>query len=158
MLPISLRPNGRRAVIVGGGSVAARKAESLVSAGFAIFVVSERIGEALRALIHASGGSFADRAYAPGDLEDAALAIAATDDAEANARVVADARASHVLVCDAADPERGDFTMTATRRVGDLAISVDSGGASPAFARRVVSRTRRPSRPGVGRSRAPVSR
>ena len=51
MLPISLRPNGRRAVIVGGGSVAARKAESLVSAGFPIFVVSERIGEALRALV-----------------------------------------------------------------------------------------------------------
>ncbi len=139
MLPISLRPNGRRAVIVGGGSVAARKAESLVSAGFPIFVVSERIGEALRALVRASGGSFAERSYAPGDLDDAALAIAATDDAEANARVVADARASHVMVCDAADPDRGDFTMTATRRAGDLAISVDSGGASPAFARRVAS-------------------
>ncbi len=139
MLPISLRPNGRRAVIVGGGSVAARKAESLVSAGFPIFVVSERIGEALRTLVRAAGGSFAERGYASGDLDDAALVIAATNDAEANARVVADARAVHLLVCDASDPERGDFTMTATRRAGDLTISVDSGGASPAFARRIAS-------------------
>ena len=139
MLPISLRPNGRRAVIVGGGSVAARKAESLVSAGFPIFVVSERIGEDLRALVDASGGALAERDYAPGDLDDAVLAIAATNDAEVNGRVVADARGSHVLVCDAADPDRGDFTMMATRRSGDLTISVDSGGASPAFARRIAS-------------------
>jgi len=139
MLHISLRPNGRRAVIVGGGSVAARKAESLVSAGFPIFVVSERIGEDLRALVDASGGSLAERDYAPGDLDDAVLAIAATNDAEVNGRVVADARGSHVLVCDAADPDRGDFTMMATRRAGDLTISVDSGGASPAFARRIAS-------------------
>jgi hydroxymethylbilane synthase len=139
MLPISLRANGRRAVIVGGGSVAARKAESLLSAGFPIFVVSERIGEALRTLVQTAGGSFAERGYASGDLDDAALVIAATSDAEANARVVADARAAHVLVCDAADPDRGDFTMTAARRAGDLTISVDSGGASPAFARRIAS-------------------
>jgi hydroxymethylbilane synthase len=138
MLPISLRPNGRRAVIVGGGSVAARKAESLVSAGFPIFVVSERIGEPLRALVRASGGSCAERCYAAGDLDGAALAVAATDDASVNARVVDDARALHVLVCDASDPERGDFTMPATRRLGDLTIGVDSGGASPAFARRVA--------------------
>src|SRR5581483_260134 len=120
MLPISLRPNGRRAVIVGGGSVATRKAAALVSAGFPIFVVSERIEETLRELARDSGGSTAERRYAAGDLDGAALAIAATNDAAVNQRVVADARALRVLVCDATDPERGDFTMPATRRLGSL--------------------------------------
>ncbi len=35
-------------------------------------------------------------------------------------------------------PDRGDFTMAATQRIGELTISVDSGGSSPAFSRRVV--------------------
>ncbi|HEV3092571.1 MAG TPA: hydroxymethylbilane synthase [Candidatus Cybelea sp.] len=138
MLPISLRPNGRRALIVGGGNVAARKAQSLAEAGFPIAVVAERIGDRLRDLVQQCGGTFEERAYERGDLDGAALAVAATNDGDVNARVVADARAARVLVCDASAPERGDFTMAATLRVGDLTIAADSAGASPAFSQRVV--------------------
>jgi hydroxymethylbilane synthase len=138
MLPISLRSNGRRAVIVGGGNVAARKAESLADAGFPISVVAERIADSLRELARATGGTCAQRRYERGDLAGAAIVIAATDDAEINARVVDDARAQGALVCDAGMPERGDFTMPASVRLGDLTISADSDGASPAFSRRIV--------------------
>jgi hydroxymethylbilane synthase len=138
MLPISLRPNGRRAVIVGGGNVAARKAESIAAAGFPIFVVSERIDDRMRSFLSENGSAYAHRAYEPRDVEGAAFVVAATNDPELNARIVADARAAHALVCDAAAPDRGDFTMAATQRIGELTISVDSGGGSPAFSRRVV--------------------
>ncbi len=138
MLPISLRPNGRRAVIVGGGNVAARKAESLVDAGFPIFVVAERIGDGLRSILEATGNAHAQRAYDSRDLHDAALVVAATDASEVNARIVADARAAGALVCDALHPARGDFTMAATQRIGELTISVDSSGNAPAFSRRVA--------------------
>lgn len=138
MLPISLRPDGRRALIVGGGNVAARKAEALAEAGFPILIVAERIGERLQRLLSDSGGTYAQRRYDSSDLEGVALAIAATDDGNVNAEIVADARAARVLVCDASAPQRGDFTMAATMRVGDLTISADSAGASPAFSRRVV--------------------
>lgn len=139
MLPISLRPNGRRAVIVGGGEVAARKATSLAGAGFPIFVVAERIGERLHSVLDAKGGAFEVRSYEARDVEGAALVIAATDDPNVNARIVADARAAHTLVCDAGNPERGDFTMPATRRIGELTISVDTAAAAPAFSRRLVA-------------------
>jgi hydroxymethylbilane synthase len=138
MLPISLRPDGRRAVIVGGGNVAARKAESLVDAGFPVFVVAERIGDRLRSLITEKGVAYAERGYDRYDLDRAGVVIAATDDSELNARVVADARASHALVCDATCPDRGDFTMAATLRIADLTIAADSGGNSPSFSRRIV--------------------
>jgi hydroxymethylbilane synthase len=138
MLSISLRPNGRRAVIVGGGNAARRKAESLAGAGFPIFVVAERIDDSVRSILHRSGGESVQRAYEPHDVLDAALVIAATDDSELNARIVDDARAARALVCDASDPARGDFTMAATQRIGDLTISVDSGGGAPAFSQRVA--------------------
>ncbi len=138
MLPISLRPNGRRAVIVGGGTVAARKAESLVLAGFPIFVVAPDIDESLRRVLAQTGGGFAQRGYSRGDLDGAVLAIAATDDAELNARVLADARVSRVLACDATRADAGDFTMAATARIGELTVSVDSGANAPAFSARVV--------------------
>jgi len=139
MLPISLRPNGRRAVIVGGGDVAARKAQSLADAGFPLFVVAERIEDRLRSLVVAHDGQCEQRSYDRSDLADAALVIAATDDFELNAQIVTDARAARVLVCDATQGERGDFTMTATARIGELTISVDSGGNAPAFSARIAA-------------------
>lgn len=138
MLSISLRPDGRRAVVVGGGNVAARKVESLLAAGFPVFVVAERIGDRLRTLLLEQRAECAERRYQSDDVGDAALVVAATDDPEVNARIAADARAARVLVCDATQPERGDFTMAATLRIGDLTVSADSGGGSPAFSRRVV--------------------
>ncbi len=150
MLPISLRPNGRRAVIVGGGSVAARKAESLVDAGFPIFVVAERIDDRLRSMLDERGEAYEERRYESADVEGAALVIAATADPETNARVVFDARAARTLVCDAAQPHGGDFTMAATQRIGDLTITADSGGGSPAFARRVVGEMARALGPQYG--------
>jgi hydroxymethylbilane synthase len=138
MLTISLRPNGRRAVIIGGGIVAGRKAESLAEAGFAVSVVADRIGDRLRDFLRARAGTCTQRGYELGDLTGAALVVAATDDDEVNARVVADARAAGILACDASSPDRGDFTMPATFRVGDLTISADSAGGSPAFSKRIV--------------------
>jgi hydroxymethylbilane synthase len=126
-------------VIVGGGNVAARKAESLVSAGFPVFVVAERIDDRLRCIVTESGGEVAQRGYETRDVAGAAIVVAATDDSQLNERVVADARGAQALACDAAEPVRGDFTMPATRRVGDLTISVDSGGGAPAFSRRVAT-------------------
>ncbi len=138
MLPISLRPDGRRAVVVGGGNVAARKVESLLAAGFPVFIVAERIGDRLGSLLLEQRAEYVQRRYESSDVNDAALIVAATDDALVNADIVADARAARVLVCDATQPERGDFTMAATVRIGDLTVSADSGGGSPAFSRRVV--------------------
>src|SRR5580658_8344786 len=94
MLPISLRADGRRALIVGGGNVARRKAEALLEAGFALTVIAPSIDARVRALCERPDGVLLERAYATGDLGDAALVIAATDRPEVNAAVLADARAA----------------------------------------------------------------
>src|ERR1700722_621546 len=141
MLPIALRGDGLSALIVGGGNVALRKAKALLEAGMSLRVVASRVDDALRTL-DPSHTTIVERAYQPSDMRDAAVAIAATNDPDINAAVVDDARAARVLVCDATDPDRGDFTMQATVRVGDLTFSVDSGRSTPAFAKRLARELR----------------
>ena len=134
MLPIALRPDGRRVAIVGGGNVALRKAQALVAAGFELCVIAPHIDPRLRALADPCH----ERPYEPSDLADKHLVIAATDRAAVNAAVVADARERGILACDAIDPKRGDFTMLATVRVGELTFAIDSGGSTPAFSKRIA--------------------
>ncbi|MBV8147634.1 MAG: hypothetical protein JO092_00920, partial [Candidatus Eremiobacteraeota bacterium] len=138
MLPIALRPGGGRAVIVGGGSIAMRKAESLDAAGFRIFVVAPAIEASLRALLSENAGEYALRNYESADLDGAALVVAATSSDEINARVVLDAEKKQILACDASNGHRGTFTMPAVLRSGKLTVSVESSGAAPAFSKRLV--------------------
>ncbi len=138
MLPIALRCDGRRALLVGGGDVALRKAETLLDAGLILHIVAPAVDARLRTLVESRGGRCIERGYAPGDLAGMDLVIAATGDDAVNAAVIADARAVRVLSCDASDANRGDFTMQATVRVGDLTFSIDSGGSTPAFSKRLA--------------------
>lgn len=139
MLPIALHFHGRLALVAGGGSVALRKAETLAAAGLRLRIVAPEIHAQLRALADASGGEVIERAYEPHDLDGAALAVAATNRSEINARIVADARDRSVLACDASDGANGDFTMMATTRIGDMTFALDSGGSTPAFSKRVLA-------------------
>jgi hydroxymethylbilane synthase len=100
MLPIALRADGRRALIVGGGNAAARKAEALLDAGISITVVASSVDPALRALLERSDAIVHERAFAGTDLAGVAIVVAATTP-EIDARVLADARASDVPIWDA---------------------------------------------------------
>lgn len=142
MLPIALRTDGRRALIVGGGNVALRKAESLLDAGVALTVVAPSIDARLRALLERNDTQLYERPYQRSDLAGIDLVVIATSSLEVNAQVMNDARDAHVLACDATDPERGDFTMQATVRVGELTFTIDSGRSSPAFAARIARELR----------------
>lgn len=137
LYPLFLELAGRRAVVVGGGRVAERKALALLEAGAAVTVVAP---EATPPLAEAARGGrlvWHRRAFEPGDLAGAALVFAATDRREVNAAVAAWARAAGVLCNVADDPAACDFFVPALLRRGDLLIAVSTGGASPAVARRI---------------------
>ncbi len=137
MYPIVLSLKGRRAVVVGGGVVAARKVRGLLDAEAAVTIVSPTLGEGCAELVASGAVTFHERLYDTGDLDGAYLAFAVTGDESVNARISADARAAGILVNDAGDAERGDFTTPATHRAGPLLVTVDTGGLSPGFTKRV---------------------
>lgn len=131
MLPILLDLRNKWVTVIGGGAVGARKASAALAAGAAVRVVDPRAPLALPPEV-----THLPEPYRGEHLEGATLAFAcATPDV--NARVVADARARGVWVNAATAPGEGDFTLPAVVRRGALTLTVSTGGAAPALARRV---------------------
>jgi len=135
--PIVLDLAGRRAVVVGGGRVALRKARALAEAGARVSAVAP---DFLPEFAEAAGVERIEAAYAAEHLEGAALVIAATDEEAVNRRVAEDARAAGVLVNVVDVPEQCDFIVPAQVRRGDLVVAVTTGGAAPSLARRLRQR------------------
>ena len=135
--PIMLDLSGRRAVVVGGGEVALRKARALAEAGAQVRVVAPKLLPEF-----AEDGRFeclAER-YQKRHLKGALVAVAATDDEAVNRQVAEDARAAGVLVNVVDRPELCDFIVPAQVRRGDLLIAIATGGAAPALAKRLRER------------------
>jgi precorrin-2 dehydrogenase/sirohydrochlorin ferrochelatase len=130
LYPVNLVVAGRRCVVVGGGSVAARKVQGLVTAGADVVVVAPAVGDAVRS----QGVTVIQRAYRTGDLDGAWLAIAATDDSDVNRQVHADGDAARVWVNAADDPPACSFTLPAVVRQGPVMVAVSTAGHSPALA------------------------
>lgn len=129
--PIVLRLRERRALVVGGGKVAARKARGLLDAGARVVAVSPMFCPAFLRLVPAGAVSCIRRPYRTSDLADVSLVIAATDDPTVNARVRADARRAGVWVSVVDDPGDSDFIVPAVVRRGDFLLAMSSCGASP---------------------------
>lgn len=134
-VPILVEGSSVRALVVGGGAVASRKAAALSAAGAAVRVVALVADAAMRALADAGTVSLDERAYESSDIGDAMLVVAATDDRAVNARVATDARLACRLANVADDPESGSYASMATHRAGPLVIGVGAGGVPAAAAR-----------------------
>ncbi|MBI1940945.1 MAG: bifunctional precorrin-2 dehydrogenase/sirohydrochlorin ferrochelatase [Acidobacteria bacterium] len=135
--PIFLDVRGRRAVVVGGGKVAERKVQSLLHAQAAVNVISPELTPRLALLAAKKKITVSPRAYQEGDLDQALLAFAATDDPSTQQRVHKDAKAAGALV-NLADNRRGSgFLVPASFAQGDLLVAISTAGASPALARRL---------------------
>ncbi len=128
--PIMLDLTDVPVLVVGGGRIALRKIEGLLTAGAAVTVVAPSVDDAIREL----AVRIIDRRYEPGDLEAVRLVITAADDPEVNAAVAADATDRGIWVNSADDPANCTFTLPAVARDGAVTIAVGTGGASPALA------------------------
>ena len=137
LYPLALKVAGRRCVVVGGGRVAERKAASLHECGADVVVVSPELTPELEALAARGAVAVSRRGFEAGDLEGALLAIAATDDASVNEAVLAAGKARGVLVNVVDKPELCDFYVPACVTRGDLQITIGTGGACPALAKRL---------------------
>ncbi len=135
--PINLAIRDQRAVVVGGGAVAARKCRALLEAGARVTVIAPRLDGTLRSMRDSGALQHLAREFAPGDLSGGMLVFAATDDPVVNRAVADEARARGILANVADAPELGGFTLPAVLIRGDLQIAVSTGGTSPALGRRI---------------------
>jgi precorrin-2 dehydrogenase/sirohydrochlorin ferrochelatase len=77
------------------------------------------------------------RRYRRGDLHGARLAIAATDDPAVNQSVCTEAKRRNLLVNCITSPNAGNFLVPSLVRRGGISLAISTGGASPAFAKRL---------------------
>jgi precorrin-2 dehydrogenase/sirohydrochlorin ferrochelatase len=124
-----------RALVVGGGVVAHRKAAALLESGATLRIVAPSLSPEMRLLVDHPRVTVSEREYDTGDIADATLVVAATDRREVNARVAADAHANARLVNVADEPAEGDWVSVAMHRAGPLVIGVSVGGVPTAATR-----------------------
>ncbi len=122
--PIELELAGRAAVVVGGGSVALRRAQALLQAGAKVTVIAPMVAAEFAHL----KVTVLRRGYLDGDLTGAWLVHAASNDAATNAAVAAAADAARIWCVRADDGSASAARMPAVTRHGDVTVAVTAGG------------------------------
>ncbi len=138
-LPIFLDLDGRRALVLGDGEAAERRAETLRECG-ATVVRAMRFEDALLDGCAVAVGAAEGETRAPGHPLQAAL------------RAMAAAARARGIPCNVVDqPELGSFITPAVVMRPPLMIAISSGGASPVLARLLRARIEAMVAPGFGR-------
>ena len=132
--PIFLELGGRRAVVIGAGAVAVRKAQALLAAGARLVVVAERINDMLAALCRGKNAELIKSKYSKDYLVAAALVIAATNNHQLNKQIYKDCQELEILCNVVDEPQLGDFFVPAVVKRGNLQIAIGTEGHSPAYA------------------------
>lgn len=121
--PLFIDLSGQSAVVVGGGSVACRRAEVLRRFGAEVTLIAPEC------IACPEGVLWLARRYESGDLDGAALAVAATDDRQVNHQVGSDAAALGIPVSVADAPEECTFFFPAICNGEGLVAGVVGDGS-----------------------------
>jgi precorrin-2 dehydrogenase/sirohydrochlorin ferrochelatase len=135
--PLFLDLTNQSAVVIGAGSVATRKIRTLLRAEATVTVISPQATASIRRLAQTKRVRWVRRRYRRGDLRRARLAIAATDDPVTNQVICTEAKRRKLLVNCIAPPSAGNFFVPSLVQRGGISLAISTGGASPAFAKRL---------------------
>lgn len=120
--------DGRRVVVVGGGTVAQRRLPRLLAAGADLVVIAPTVTPSVQALADRGELTWQRRSYADGDLDAAWYALACTSDAKVNEAVAAEAEGSRLFCVRADAGVRGTAVTPAVSEHDGLLLGVLSGG------------------------------
>jgi siroheme synthase-like protein len=133
--PIYLDIEERTVVIIGGGNVCARKAETMMKYGARVIVVSPEFTDEIEQWAREGALAIQRKPYAANDLDGAHIVIASTDDQSVNEQIAADCRARRIPVNVVDVTPLCEFIVPAIIEKGSIQIAISTGGKSPALAR-----------------------
>lgn len=126
--PLFFSLEHKKALVVGAGKIASRRAEILAEFGADVWLVAPEGSELAARLAREGAVHWERRCFQPTDIEGCCLVIAATDDGEVNGQVVRLCRDRHILVNHAGDRSRCDFYFPGIAREGGLVAGVTASG------------------------------
>jgi uroporphyrin-III C-methyltransferase/precorrin-2 dehydrogenase/sirohydrochlorin ferrochelatase len=129
LLPLFLKLEGRRVVVVGGGAVAAGRVRQLAEAGARVVVVAPEVRPEIAPL----AAEVQRRPFADADLDGAWLAVAAATPL-VNRAVAAAAEARRIFVNAVDDPDQASAYTGGVLRRGGVVVAISTEGQAPALA------------------------
>jgi precorrin-2 dehydrogenase/sirohydrochlorin ferrochelatase len=136
LYPMFVNLEGKSVLIIGGGKIATRKLKGLITTGAALTVISPTITREMRELIMTYSIDWQERVYRKGDLTEAHLIIAATNDRRVHQLILSEVRDwQWVNIADAA--ELGNVQLPAHVKRGKLTLAISTEGASPELAKKI---------------------
>jgi uroporphyrin-III C-methyltransferase/precorrin-2 dehydrogenase/sirohydrochlorin ferrochelatase len=121
--PLLLDVTGRAVLVVGGGAVATRRVQALVTSGAEVRVVAPEVSDD----IAATPAAVSRRPFDLADLDQVWLVFACTSDPAVNAAVAAAALARRVFCVRADDAAHGTARTPAVVRRDDVTVAVNGG-------------------------------
>lgn len=140
LLPLFHNLQGRRCVMVGGGSVALRKLRQLLDSGATVELIAPEINAAIQQLSTKHSLNLHQRKFKNEDLDAAVLVIAATNNKQLNKQVSEQAQKLNIPVNVVDQPKLCTVIFPSVVDRSPIQIAISSGGTAPVLAR--ILRTR----------------
>ena len=134
--PAFIDVKNRCCVVIGGGNIGEEKVVKLLDCHADVVVISPEVNEGVRTLADEKRVVWHSREYEAGDLKDAFIAIAATDDNKVNRAIAKEAEERNVLLNVVDVTHLCTFIAPSVAIRGDVTVAASTGGASPALARK----------------------
>lgn len=135
--PVFLRLEGRRVLVVGGGTVAARKVGSLLLSGAKVCVVAPEANDEIQRMARDGRVEWHGREFVDADADATWLIVASTSDPDVQRRVAAAAEARQTFVIAVDDIANSSAYSGAIVHRSPFTIAISSSGTTPALTRLV---------------------
>ncbi|EOA9560495.1 NAD(P)-binding protein [Staphylococcus aureus] len=137
-MPLMIDLTNKNVVIVGGGVVASRRAQTLNQYVEHMTVISPTITEKLQNMVDNGVVIWKEKEFEPSDIVDAYLVIAATNEPRFN-EAVKKALPEHALFNNVGDASNGNVVFPSALHRDKLTISVSTDGASPKLTKSIMA-------------------
>ncbi|MGH1369955.1 MAG: siroheme synthase CysG [Maritimibacter sp.] len=134
-LPIFLEVSGKKIIVDGGGTVAARRIERAANAGALVEVYDPLPGEEVSALLAREGVTHFARVPQTADFEGCVVAYGASEDEARDTLLYQAARGANALINVADEKKYCDFITPSVVERDPITIAISTGGAAPVIAR-----------------------
>jgi len=133
-LPLFINMDGKKVIIIGGGTVAERKVKLLANYRCEITIISPSITDRLADLVKKGKIVWKKKEFQKTDLsKPVCLVIAATNNKELNDNIVNLCENENILVNSVTDKKTVIFPAVAEK--GDITLAVSTGGSFPYFSK-----------------------
>ena len=141
--PLFVDISGMKVMVIGGGKIAARRVDTLIHFASNITVIAPEITGSLAALNETGRIRCVGRQYKKGDVAEADMVLAATDNRQLNDSIAAECKtleqeSGRKILFNAADDKNlCDFYFPSVVIKDDIVIGINSGGHNPGKVKQV---------------------